>query len=248
MYKSIGLVLSIFPVFAFNSFAHNIDQKTSAVRNPDPDAQLVKALQVNEQFKAALFSIIRRERIWTKDKVTVCFGPRQATLDRKEHVASIVLVATEWMSAGDKIQLDFGGAKYRVCANTKSADIRVEIAGLDTPVDEAVAQSLTGNEAATSDVPYSMQLIFPPGSKHYQRPEVFRFYVLHEFGHALGAEHEHQRKDCKFDYGYIAKHFNLGNAQETKEKLRNIFGYRASAYPDAGAAIDSQFISTKFDN
>jgi len=44
-----------------------------------------------------------------------------------------------------------------------------------------------------------MRLQFPEGSAYNDSGPVFRIYVLHEFGHTLGVQHEHQRVNCEFD-------------------------------------------------
>jgi hypothetical protein len=80
------------------------------------------------------------------------------------------------------------------------------------------------------------------------KTEVFRFYVLHEFGHALGAGHEHQRLDCQWDYAYIAGQFGFATPAAARTNLSDKFGYDARAYPDIGAIRIGDYIATKYDH
>jgi hypothetical protein len=134
-------------------------------------------------------------------------------------------VADEW-TIGTKVSFDWGAKPFRLCNSIQSANIRVNIAA---PANDngAIFQSLPGNDAITNSIkefpPYSMTLLFPESSAYYNRDEVFRFYVLHEFGHALGFEHEHQRVDCNFDWDYVSHHFNFSSVQQAKDNMGKIF-------------------------
>lgn len=210
---------------------------------------IINQAGLSPSVRLAAQSIIRRVNVWAnKSVLTVCFGPSEAVASRKPLVDNIVSVADEW-TQGLSIKFDFG-TPYRVCTGLSSADIRVDIH--NPPAGGEIFQSLVGNESETQYIqgvaPFSMQLLFPDGVAYYARPEVLRFYVLHEFGHALGAEHEHQRVDCEFDYKYVADHFGFPDATTAKANMQQIFGYRASAYPQVGATEDAQFIATKYDN
>ena len=44
-------------------------------------------------------------------------------------------------------------------------------------------------------------------------PDIQRSLVIHEFGHALGLEHKHQRSDF---WDVLEKHFDLGSIKEDK--------------------------------
>jgi hypothetical protein len=241
-------------VLAEGTQAHSPNQLTIGVaaNSPIPSTsgnEIINQAKLSPAIRLAAYSIIRRVNVWAnKSVLTVCFGPSDAVTSRKQLIDNIVSIANEWTD-GISIKFDFG-TPYRVCTNVSSADIRVDIH--NPPSNGEVFQSLIGNVSEAQYIegaePFSMQLLFPDGVAYYTRPEVLKFYVLHEFGHALGAEHEHQRVDCKFNYSYIASHFGFPDASTAKANMQQIFSYRASAYPQTGATEDSQFIATKYDN
>jgi hypothetical protein len=91
-------------------------------------------------------------------------------------------------------------------------------------------------------------LLFPEGDPYYTNEAVIRFYVLHEFGHALGAEHEHQRVDCKYNHNYIASHFGFPSASDAKSNMEQIFTSPSSAYPSGKAILTKLTVETSIDN
>ncbi|WP_316172494.1 MULTISPECIES: hypothetical protein [unclassified Bradyrhizobium] len=210
----------------------------------------ISALNLPPAGHIAMFSIVRRDSVWGARGITVCFGPANAVSDRQVLIEKIIAVADEW-TVGTKVSFDWGPKPYRVCENITSAMVRVNVTA---PADDnsAYFTSLVGNQSTTSSLagyePYSMTLQFPNDSKFFGQTEVFRFYVLHEFGHALGFEHEHQRVECDFDWQYVADHFNFPNVAEAKANMGRIFTSTIHAYPDNEAVIDGVFITTKYDN
>lgn len=112
--------------------------------------------------------------------------------DRQPLIEKIIAVANEW-TVGTKVSFDWDATLYRTCVNKHTAAICINIAA---PADESspYSISLIGNQSAASSLdgyePYSMTLQFPDSSKFFDQTEVFRFNVLHEFGYALGFEHD----------------------------------------------------------
>jgi hypothetical protein len=244
-------LVSLFLLVGQSALGHDLSKgiqrltgpKLSALDNPD-------ILTLAPEVQQALFSIVLRDRVWQANKVTVCFGPADALQNRQSLIKKIISVAEEW-TAGAKVSFDWGSEPYRLCTDRKSANVRVNISAPKSDND-ALFTSLVGNESESSDVegfePYSMTLLFPKSSRRFGINEVFRFYILHEFGHALGFEHEHQRVDCNFNWPYVAKHFNFASTREAKENMGKIFSSTINAYPDNAAVIDGKFITTKYDN
>jgi hypothetical protein len=211
---------------------------------------IISSANLDSRYKTALYSIIRQDQVWRgKSSLTVCFGPAQAVQNRKALIDAIEQIAQEW-TTDISMKFDFGPDRYRVCTNARSANIRVDIS-VPKDVDSAQFQSLVGNESDSSvidgDSPYSMQLTFPEADAFLSQPDVLRFYVLHEFGHALGANHEHQRLDCAWDYTYVAAQFGFKDAATARDNLQQLFSYDARAYPDTGAISIAGFFATKYD-
>jgi hypothetical protein len=147
--------------------------------------------------------VIRRKRRWScGSTVTVAFKGGSKALRAK-----IASATDDWTALGN-IKLDFGDASsgYRDWSPADTeyvADIRISF---DDP--EGGYWSLVGRDSRVSS-------LAGPGqpSMNYQDfdkglPSDWRATVLHEFGHALGFEHEHQhpRTGCDFrwddDPGY----------------------------------------------
>jgi hypothetical protein len=130
--------------------------------------------------------------------------------------ALIAAVATEWLADHPNIQLDFGNpADPRICSNGSTDDIRVA----DDPASPlSPFLSDYGTQARREPLgAATMNLGFggPGGAiaapaldaaAHHNTAfrNYFHFVVLHEFGHALGALHEHQ-------WGTCVKYLNNGN-------------------------------------
>jgi hypothetical protein len=197
--------------------------------------------------RIALESLLRRDHIWNNPRLTVCFGPSDAVDARRDLIERVMAVANEW-TAGTRLALDFGAPTPRKCVDAGSASIRVNIADLGRG--KAQFASLVGNDAAYASIeryePHSMLLLFPQNDSYYNNEQVFRFYVLHEFGHALGAEHEHQRIDCGYSYSYIAAHFNFSSAKDAQDNLSQMFAASQSAYP--GINVKSLTVESSYDN
>jgi hypothetical protein len=234
---------------------HGINQITQLqanageAREAEENATILAA-KLDPALTQALFSVIRVDQVWSNTKtLKVCFGPLAVVPSQRDLILAVEQVASEW-TVGMPISFDFGNGTIPICETLKSADIRVDIR---PAADEshALFQSLVGNESAKysilGDAPYSMQLKFPMKSAYYARKEVFRFYVLHEFGHALGASHEHQKLDCDWNYTYVATHFGFKDATAAKNNLNQLFGFAASAYPDIGVKQLGSLIVSPYD-
>lgn len=167
----------------------------------------IDASALSEERKNALRAILQADSRWTKPVVTVCFGPSAAVEARANLVRRITAISKEWLAA-TALTFDFGekagnASGIYVCAPEARHDIRVALDRTNEYL------SIVGNTSAAVDLQrapgYSMSLGFPIGWE--DRAELagpIRFYVLHEFGHALGFLHEHQRLDCEFDTQYLA--------------------------------------------
>ncbi|WP_448145976.1 M12 family metallopeptidase [Labrys miyagiensis] len=145
---------------------------------------------------------------WKKRSLTVCFWNGDAlTMGNVEDRAS------EWSKASS-IKFSFrNGKNYRRCKDENSADIRISLDGDDKNIlfqpdqdphgDWSEIGSLAINKQPKPQVSMSLSLL--PVLKI--DPTNYDFHIRHEFGHALGLLHEHQRELCAgwFNIPQIAK-------------------------------------------
>jgi hypothetical protein len=248
------LALSVIPIpISSGARAHDLSPsalQTLSQSDNDLDVLLdqhLQGLNLSVDDKAALFAVVKRVNIWPSSVLTVCFGPKGSIGTRKALIDRIAPVADEW-TADANVKFDFGAPAYRVCKNATSADIRVNIEDLGNEGDFVSVVGRRSLRKNLGDGFYSMRLQFPGSDPFFAKEEVFRFYVLHEFGHALGFEHEHQRVNCRFDYDYAKSKFNFNSVEEVKRNMRKILDVPQHAYVGVGAISDTAYISTNFDD
>lgn len=134
----------------------------------------------------------------TMKRLNVCFfGGERADRQR------VVKIASEWMLSGAFVPFHFGDdpANPATCTGAGNDEhIRVGF------VKDGTIWSAVGNQSVN-------KRLYPPGQpsmnlgfKATVGPERVRRAILHEFGHALGLEHEHQNKlgNCKQEYDFPA--------------------------------------------
>ena len=151
---------------------------------PNPESANSTNLQgavtgVSPAVQRAIQSIILRDHIWNNPHITICFGPSEAVAKRQQLVQQIISIAKEWQQ-GTKLSLDFGNPSPRVCENSSSANIRIDVS---LPSDgNGLFESLIGNEAASGSIkglePFSTVLLFPDADPYYQNVEVVRFLCI----------------------------------------------------------------------
>jgi len=197
------------------------------------------------------FSVVTRLKKWLPGQtVRVAFFTGTPELHRR-----IAEIAAEW-TASANIALDFGfnptTGRYRMVSPGTVAEIRISF-------DQPGYWSLVGTDSSKplivrKDEP-SMNLdgfdSFPPSD-----PAEFRRVVLHEFGHALGFEHEHQSPasgcDDEFDWETVTEylkgppnHWSQEMIDFNLRQLRNSRAYEISG-PDPESIMFYHFESWMF--
>lgn len=142
-----------------------------------------------------LEAVVQKALRWEKSVLSVCFQDGHESTRQ-----AVAAVATEW-TAGTGIRFEFGtgmGMRTRTCSVSAPSDIRVSLTG-------ETNRSYVGRLAMSiaADKP-TLQL---SGMNHGKPLSAYeRFLVLHEFGHALGFEHEHQSPEggCSAEFDWAA--------------------------------------------
>ena len=126
-----------------------------------------------------LEGVVQRGLLWSKSAVDVCFFD-----GTKERFAEVSTIASSW-TIGTGIRLNFGSTnEYQLCDGKQVGDIRVSFQG-------GASYSEVGNKARF--LPYDSATLKLGGLGSVgQLSEADKGRILHEFGHALGFEHEHQ--------------------------------------------------------
>ena len=139
--------------------------------------------------------VINALKIWTTDypQVRVCFFSGSKAL--KSRIAKI---ATEWQNAVPGVPLDFGDLEDpRVCKSADVNHIRVGFAF-------AGYWSLVGQDSIKLTGQDEQSMNFEGFDTSLPNDSEFQATVLHEFGHAIGLEHEHQNplSKCKDEFDW----------------------------------------------
>lgn len=156
--------------------------------------------------------VISSLKIWSPENfpITVCFFGGSADLNKRIRSAAL-----EWTRHKANIPLDFGDAQApRQCDNRVQSDIKIGFS-------YSGYWSLVGQDSRDLTTPWEQSMNFgfwdiTPASE----PE-FTQTVLHEFGHALGFQHEHQNpySSCDFDWPLIYPHLAKPPNKWSKAKV-----------------------------
>lgn len=139
-------------------------------------------------------AVVRTALRWNTPRITVCF--LDGTQEGQSRVAG---VAREW-SQGTGVVFDFGAAgSPRLCDAQRPSDIRVSFG----PGGYWSYVGTIAREIAPERPTLNLEGLSHPGDLTDYEHSV----VLHEFGHALGFEHEHQspKSGCQeqFNWPYL---------------------------------------------
>jgi hypothetical protein len=144
---------------------------------------------------AELEAVVQREMTWPDNRVSICFldGRKEA----RDHVAE---VAQRWTESTG-LQLDFGPAGNRsTCTAANPANVRVSFVGSGYWSYVGVEAKLASGKQQTLNLQGMNKTTFTADDDGI---------ILHEFGHAIGFEHEHQSPvsvcEKEFDWDYLYK-------------------------------------------
>lgn len=174
--------------------------------------------------------------VWKKSVITVCFW--NGVADVRKVVANL---ASKWSETA-KFDFSFGEKKgeYQTCQSEHTADIRVALDHENAEKrllygakeDPRGNWSRVGSFASEYSKPFISLNLGTPGKVGSQS---FTRAVLHEFGHALGLKHEHQRELCEgwFNYEQIAKD-NGWDVEKAKANVKALPTSSGSGYATVG--------------
>lgn len=187
--------------------AESLFLKGAAPMNPAMQDRLAKSQQFalfGTLWMQPFASVVRSCSTWgpwngwsNGRPLKVCFVDGNADQAWKD---AFVKVAKEWIAHNQSL-FDFGAAPaYHTCSGDKSEPIRVAFrttyqgkltANWGCVGSDSVRQSdrKCGNDVMSLNI--NPTTVGDPGSDR------FHYVALHEIGHALGFEHEHQHKDVK---------------------------------------------------
>jgi hypothetical protein len=154
----------------------------------------------------ALEAVVQKTLRWPGDLARVCFF--DGAMEAREHVAQ---VAIRW-TASTSLKLDFGPPNNRRSCDPKNlSDIRVSFRG-------SGYWSYVGTQA--KDINPYKQTLNLEGIDKASFDLDNDGTILHEFGHAIGFEHEHQSPvggcDEQFNWSYL--YTSLGWSKEEVDR------------------------------
>jgi hypothetical protein len=165
------------------------------------------ASQSGRSSDGELEAVIIATAAWPDNRISVCF--LEVGTQGRNHVAE---VAQRWMEATG-LQLDFGPpGSPRTCNSASPSNIRVSFTG-------AGHWSLLGTEAKR--VGSGSPTLNLGGMNKASFTELEDGIILHEFGHAIGFDHEHQSPAsvCESEFNWDFLYAEMGSWGWSRHKI-----------------------------
>lgn len=214
---SLIAVVSFTPI----ALAHDIELNGDATAGSEASVMPPGEESLEGEFgddAEAVRGVLDGFKLWPSGKVLdACF--RNGTEDRR---AFFIASVQSWLD-GTSLQVDFGSPPaYRICDSGHSSDIRTSFSfgGNWSFVGTDSLRYAPGG--ASLNIAYAQS-----GALSGYDLTKFRRLILHEFGHAIGFEHEHQSLDShcdeQFDWEYVYNHTGWSK-QVTDHNMRALVG------------------------
>ncbi len=170
--------------------------------------------------------VIHIASLWnTGDTLTVCFIEGDSSIRQ-----TIVSTASEWTAPGRaNLKFDFGGAPiFRTCTVADESRIRIGFRGPGY-------NSFVGSDSVYQGIPGKATMNFQNFDRYPPERRYLRATILHEFGHALGLEHEHQspKEGCDAEFSWPQVYAELAKPPNRWSSKTVDFNLRA--LPDSSA-------------
>lgn len=188
----------------------------------------------------ALQGLVDTAKIWeVKTPITVCF------LDGNSNSkAFFVDLAKSWLSSAHGLIVDFGSSPNFYNCTSQNGDIRVSFSGSGD-------WSYVGRDATLiAPGKPTLNLSTLRGGLTPRTKAIATGNTLHEFGHALGAEHEHQRSEfatCLAQLDLVRVKQETGwDDDKVQANITGILKGRGETTYDPYSVMNYQFPATWF--
>ena len=185
----------------------SLDENTRAKIDKSNELRRLLAARANTApGTEGLEAVIQATLRWPGGKISVCFF--DGGMPARDHVAT---VATKW-SEGTSIAFDFGPAgARRTCDPANPSNVRISFRGDGY-------WSYVGTQARLIDP--NKQTLNLQGMDRAQFNDNDNGVILHEFGHAVGFEHEHQspKSGCQEQFNWSYLYTAMGWSKEEVDR------------------------------